>query len=212
MTGNLIITIGRQYGSGGKEIGMRLAEELGIKCYDSELLTKAAKSSGMCEEIFEKHDEKPTNSFLYSLVMDTYSVGYNASSYYDMPLNHKIFLAQFNAIKEIAKEESCVMVGRCADYALEEYPNVLSVYVHAPLENRIKRIMEKYGLSEEKAKDAIQKTDKKRAAYYNYFTNKKWGDAAGYQLSIDSSVTGIDGAIELIRYFIEIKGARGKEK
>ena len=205
MTGNLIITIGRQYGSGGREIGMRLAEELGIKCYDSELLTKAAKVSGMSEEIFEKHDEKPTNSFLYSLVMDTYATGYNAAAFYDMPLNHKVFLAQFNAIKEIAKEESCVIVGRCADYALEDYPNVLSVYIHAPLESRVKRIMDKYELSEEKAKEAIQKTDKKRAAYYNYFTNKKWGDSESYDFCINSSLLGIDGTVDLIKSIVEKK-------
>lgn len=106
-----IITIGRQYGSGGREIGQRLAEKLGIKCYDSELLDRAAKDSGMCQEIFENHDERPTNSFLYSLVMDTYSMGYSSSAFADMPINHKVFLAQFNAIKEIAKEGPCVMVG-----------------------------------------------------------------------------------------------------
>ncbi|MDY2820071.1 MAG: cytidylate kinase-like family protein, partial [Hominisplanchenecus sp.] len=118
-----IITIGRQYGSGGREIGEKLAADLGIKCYDSELLDRAAKDSGICQELFEHHDEKPTNSFLYSLVMDTYSIGYSSSTFADMPLNHKIFLAQFNAIKQIADEGPCVMVGRCADYALEDYKN-----------------------------------------------------------------------------------------
>ena len=103
-----IITIGRQYGSGGREIGQRLAEKLGFKCYDSELLDRAAKDSGMCQEIFENHDERPTNSFLYSLVMDTYSMGYSSSAFAEMPINHKVFLAQFNAIKEIAKEGPCV--------------------------------------------------------------------------------------------------------
>ena len=107
---NLIITIGRQCGSGGREIGNRLAEKLNIKCYDKELLTLAAKQSGLCKELFETHDERPTNSFLYSLVMDTYSMGYTTSSFLDMPLNHKVFLAQFDTIKKLAEEESCIIV------------------------------------------------------------------------------------------------------
>ena len=207
-----IITIGRQYGSGGREIGQRLAEKLGIKCYDSELLDRAAKDSGMCQEIFENHDERPTNSFLYSLVMDTYSMGYSSSAFADMPINHKVFLAQFNAIKEIAKEGPCVMVGRCADYALEDNPNLLSVFVHAPLENRIRRIATKYDRTDSKAKDSILKTDKKRASYYNYYSNKKWGDAASYQLCIDSSVCGIDGSVEAILNFVALKEAAAKKK
>ena len=115
MSNNLIITIGRECGSGGRHIGKKLAEELGIKCYDKELIDVAVKKSGLCKEIFETHDEKPTSSFLYSLVMDTYSLGYASSAYMDMPLNHKVFLAQFDTIKQIASEESCVIIGRCAD-------------------------------------------------------------------------------------------------
>ena len=112
--GNKIYTIGREFGSGGREIGEKLAERLGIKLYDKELLQQAAKESGFCEEIFENHDEKPTNSFLYSLVMDSYSFGYPSSSYTDMPINHKIFLAQFDTIRKIASEGPCILVGRCA--------------------------------------------------------------------------------------------------
>ena len=212
MTGNLVITIGRECGSGGRLIGNRLAEKLNIKCYDKELLTLAAKKSGLCEEIFESHDEKPTSSFLYSLVMDSYSMGYSTSSFIDMPLNHKVFLAQFNAIKEISKEGPCVMVGRCADYALADNPNLVSVFVHAPLENRIRRIATKYDLTDSKAKDSILKTDKKRASYYNYYSNKKWGDAASYQLCIDSSVCGIDGSVEAILNFVALKEAAAKKK
>ena len=172
MNGNLVITIGRQCGSGGKKIGEIVAERLGIKCYDKELLTLAAKHSGLCEELFETHDEKPTNSFLYSLVMDTYSLGYTAGSYSDMPINHKVFLAQFDAIKKIADEGPCILVGRCADYALEEYDNVLRLFVHADMNARIRRIARIYDLTDAKAKDMIMKTDKKRASYYNYYSNK----------------------------------------
>ena len=200
-----IITIGRQYGSGGREIGQRLAEKLGIKCYDSELLDRAAKDSGMCQEIFENHDERPTNSFLYSLVMDTYSMGYSSSAFADMPINHKVFLAQFNAIKEIAKEGPCVMVGRCADYALADNPNLVSVFVHAPLENRIRRIATKYDLTDSKAKDSILKTDKKRASYYNYYSSKRWGDSKSYDLCMNSSKIGYDGVVKMIQDFVEIK-------
>ena len=124
-----IITIGRQFGSGGREIGERVAEHYGIRCYDKELLLRAAKESGFCEEMIETHDERPTNSFLYNLVMDTYSIGYNSSSFVDMPISQKVFLAQFDTIKKIASEGPCVIVGRCADYALQENPNVLHLFI-----------------------------------------------------------------------------------
>ena len=200
-----IITIGREFGSGGCEIGHKLAEKLGIKCYDKDMLDLAAKESGICQEIFESHDEKPTNSFLYSLVMDTYSMGYSGSTYNDMPINHKVFLAQFDAIKKLAAKESCVIVGRCADYALEDDPFAVSVWIKASLDERIKRIKKLYELNDSKAADLIQKTDKKRASYYNYYSSKKWGEAKSYDLCIDSGLVGIDGAIELILKFIELK-------
>jgi cytidylate kinase len=204
MNSKTVITIGRQFGSGGREIGQKLAKDLGVKCYDKELLSMAAKESGLCEELFEHHDEKPTNSFLYSLVMDTYSLGYT-SSYTDMPLNHKIFLAQFDTIKKLAEAEPCVMIGRCADYALEDNPYVISVFIKADFDSRVKRIMEKYELSENKASDMIQKQDKSRASYYNYYSSKKWGDAKSYDLCLDSAKLGIEGSVELIKNFMEIR-------
>ena len=199
-----VITIGREFGSGGHEIGMKLAEKLGIKCYDKELLELAAKESGLCEELFASQDEKPTNSFLYSLVMDTYSLGYN-NSYVDMPINHKVFLAQFDAIKKLAERESCVIVGRCADYALEDNPYAVSVFIKASLDERVQRIKRIYELNDSKAADLIQKTDKRRASYYNYYSSKKWGEAKSYNLCIDSGLVGIDGAIDMILKFIELK-------
>ncbi len=205
MNDNLLITIARQYGSAGREIGRKLATDLGVKCYDKELLSVASKESGMSQELFETHDEKPTNSFLYSLVMDTYSLGYSTSSFVDMPINHKVFLAQFDAIKKLASQESCVMIGRCADYALEEFPNAISIYIHADLEKRIPRIMRLYDLKKEKAKEVILKTDKKRSSYYNYYSNKKWGEAKEYDLTIDSGVLGVDGTMQLIKDYIEIR-------
>ena len=212
MKGNLVITIGRQCGSGGKKIGETVAQRLGVKCYDKELLTLAAKNSGLCEELFETHDEKPTSSFLYSLVMDTYSMGYSNSAYMDMPLNHKIFLAQFDTIKKLADEESCVIVGRCADYALAEYPNVVSVFVTGNDEERIEYLKQLYKVETAKAKDIMVKTDKKRASYYNYYSSKKWGDSRSYDLCINSSSVGIDGAVDMILELARVKNLQKKKK
>ncbi|MCB6413806.1 cytidylate kinase-like family protein [Dorea acetigenes] len=209
---NTVITIGRQFGSAGREIGYKVAKDLGIKLYDKEMLDRAAKESGICQELFETHDEKPTNSFLYSLVMDTYSLGYSSGSYTDMPINHKVFLAQFDAIKKIADEGPCILVGRCADYALEEYDNVLSVFIHADLNARIRRIARIYDLTDAKAKDMINKTDKKRSSYYNYYTNKRWGDAVSYDVSLNSSLLGIDGTAEAIKRLVEIKENNNNKK
>lgn len=208
---NSIITIGRQYGSGGREIGQKLADSLGIRCYDNELLDRAAKDSGICQELFENHDEKPTNSFLYSLVMDTYSMGYASAVLSDMPLNHKVFLAQFNAIKNIANEGPCVMVGRCADYALEDYTNRISVFIYGKMDKRIRRIADRHNLTDAKAKDAIQKTDKQRASYYNYYTSKRWGDISSYDLCIDSGMLGIEGTVDMIREFVSRREASLKK-
>lgn len=200
-----IITIGRQYGSAGREIGYKVAEHLGIKLYDKEMLDRAAKESGLCQELFETHDEKPTSSFLYSLVMDTYSLGYTSGSYTDMPINHKVFLAQFDAIKKIADEGPCILVGRCADYALEDYDNVLSLFIHADMDAKVRRIARIYDLTDVKAKELIIKTDKKRASYYNYYSNKKWGAADSYHACLSSSLLGIDGTAEAIKALVELK-------
>ena len=202
---NKIYTIGREFGSGGREVGEKLAAKLGIKLYDKELLQQAAKDSGFCEEIFENHDEKPTNSFLYSLVMDTYSVsGYSAAPFLDMPLNHKVFLAQFETIKKIAEKESCVIVGRCADYALSDNPDCINIFIHADLDVRIKNVSRNLNI---KARDIINKTDKQRASYYNYYTSKKWGDSKSYNLSLDAGKLGTDNCVEMILKFRELMDA-----
>ena len=199
-----IITIGRQYGSAGRQIGQDVARYFGIKCYDKELLEHAANDSGICKEVFENHDEKPANSFLYSLVMDTYSFGFSSTGFTDMPMNHKVFLAQFDAIKKLAGEGPCVMVGRCADYALSDNQNLFSIFIHADLDKRIQHIVQKYAKTPKDAKDMILTTDKSRSNYYNYYTNKKWGEASGYSLSIDSGKLGIDGTVKAIVEAIKI--------
>lgn len=209
---NTIITIGREYGSAGREIGYKVADYFGIKLYDKEMLARAAKESGIYQELFETHDEKPTSSFLYSLVMDTYSLGYSAGSYADMPINHKVFLAQFDTIKKIASEGPCILVGRCADYALEDFDNVLSIFIHADMDARIRRIARIYDLTDAKAKERIVKTDKQRSSYYNYYSNKKWSDADSYNICLDSSVLGIDGTAEAIERLVEIKEQPGEKR
>ena len=200
---NTVITIGRQFGSAGREIGEKLAEYFGIKCYDKELLTRAAQESGFCEEMIQNHDERPTNSFLYNLVMDTYSFGYNASSFVDMPISNKVFLAQFDTIKKVAEEGPCVIVGRCADYALAGKTNVVHLFIYADEESKVQRVMEKYSLTESKAKDMIIKKDKQRQSYYNYYSSKKWGRADSYDLCINSSVLGVEGTVRLITQYVE---------
>ncbi|MBE5978319.1 MAG: cytidylate kinase-like family protein [Paenibacillaceae bacterium] len=211
MSENLVIAIGRQCGSSGKVIGEKVAAALGIKCYDKELLALAAKNSGLCEELFQSHDEKPTNSFLYSLVMDTYNVGLTSSGYMDMPINHKIFLAQFDTIKKLAEEESCVIVGRCADYALADDPNLVSVFITADDKDKIQSLKELYQIDDAKAKEVMVKTDKKRSSYYNYYSNKKWGDVRSYDLCINRSPIGVDGAVDMILKYIEVKD-KGKNQ
>lgn len=201
MKHNLVITIGRESGSAGRHIGQMLANEMGVKCYDKELLTLAAKHSGLCEELFKTHDEKPTNSFLYS----AYSVGYSGGGYLDMPLNQKVFLAQFDAIKKLAEEESCVIVGRCADYALADYPGMVSVFICGNEEDKIRHLMERHKIERAKAKEIMVKTDKRRSSYYNYYSSKRWGDCKSYDLCINSSAVGYEGAVKIIKTFAETK-------
>ncbi|WP_130838727.1 cytidylate kinase-like family protein [Lachnoclostridium sp. Marseille-P6806] len=202
---NTIITIGRQFGSGGHEIGEKLAEYYGVKCYDKELLSRAASESGFCKEMIQQHDERPTNSFLYNLVMDTYSFGYNASSFVDMPISQKVFLAQFETIKRIAAEGPCVIVGRCADYALADNPNALHLFIHASEDFKIRYIMNRFDdiTTEQKAREFMSKKDKQRQSYYNYYSSKKWGRADSYNFTISSSTFGIDGSTKLITQLVD---------
>lgn len=200
---NTVITIGRQFGSAGREIGEKVAGYFNIPYYDKELLSRAAKESGFCEEMLENHDERPTSSFLYNLVMDTYSFGYNASHFVDMPISHKVFLAQFDTIKKIASEGPCVIVGRCADYALNEMKNCVHIFIYADEQTKVERIMKEYDVNAAKAKDMCIKKDKQRQSYYNYYSSKKWGRADSYDLCINSSILGVDGTVKLLTQYIE---------
>lgn len=204
MADNMIITIGRQFGSGGHEIGRKLAKELGIKIYDKELLKLVAEESGICEKVLENYDEKPTNSLLYSIVMDVYP----SMNYVGTTLNQQIYQAQFDTIKKLGQGESCVIVGRGADYILRDCDHLTSVFVHASMDFRAQRVAEYEKITEAKARDMIIKADKKRASFYNFQTEKKWGMVSSYNLSVDSSDLGIDGAVGLIIDYVERKQAR----
>ncbi len=205
MSKKIVITIGRQFGSGGRYVGRLLAEKLGIPFYDKELLSEAAKNSGICEEIFEEHDEKPTRSLLFSLVTGMQNHMASGNFYMDMPLNNKIFLAQFDAIRRIAGEGSCVIVGRCADYVLRDDPDAVSLFVKGDMKSKIDRAVKYYCIEEDKAEERIRKADKQRAHYYNYYATATWGDVDNYDLVVDTGVLGVEGAVELIAKFLELR-------
>ncbi|MBO7363953.1 MAG: cytidylate kinase-like family protein [Lachnospiraceae bacterium] len=211
--GKLIICIGRESGSGGRKIGMMLAEKLGVNCYARELISVAAENSGLCDEIIASHDERPRRSFLYSLVMDSYSVGYHAQMV-DMPMDQKVFLAQYEAIKKLASESGCVFVGRCADYVLQDDPDMVSVFITASEEDKIQTVMETHSLDRAKAKDYIQKTDRRRSSYYNSYSDRRWGLASSYDLCLNRSALGFEGTAEAILAFARLKkrGIREPEK
>lgn len=199
-----IITIGRQCGSGGREIGQKLAQKLGIPFYDRELLRLAAQQSGLAPENFELYDEVPTSSLLYSLSLGNHGV---MLGQYDMPIHQKVFLAQFETIQTLAdKGESCVILGRCADYALREREQVVKVFLKADPQARVRRLVEQYSdLTEKKAADQMVKTDKRRAAYYNFYSDSRWGNAEGYDLVVDSLRTGIDKTVDLIVTYANLR-------
>ncbi len=196
-----IICIGRQYGSGGYEIAKKLAETLQIPFYDKELVEMAAKKGNLHDETVKRIDEKAANSFLYSVVTGNYTMGsMGGPLYYDMPINDKLFIAQSDVIKEIAKEGACVILGRCADYVLadEEDTDCLSVYIYSDMETRIERIMEKNGLTRSKAKDKIIKTEKQRRSYYDYYTNRNWGSMENYDICLASDALGIEVCVDIL--------------
>lgn len=205
MACNSIITIGRQYGSGGRYVGRLLAEKLQIPFYDKELLAETAKDSGLCREVLEENDEKPTRSLLFSLVTGVQGHGEAGAMYMDMPLNHRIFLAQFDAIRRIAGQGPCVIVGRCADYVLRDQENVINVFVKADLASKIERAVTHYGVDVSKAEDIIRRADKQRASYYNYYATGNWGDVNNYDLCVDTGKMGVEGAVELIAGYVELR-------
>ena len=189
-----VITISREYGSGGRIIGKKVAEALGISFYDGELLSLVAKESGYTVDFVRQNDQKKTQSLLYHLYMGSQI----------LPASDMIFIAQSKVIKDLQEKESCVIVGRCADYVLRGRDSVINIFIHAPLLNRTERVKNEYGEKADNYKSYVQKQDKSRIAYYNYFADDAWGKAQTYDLSVNSDI-GIDNAVKLIVDYVRAK-------
>lgn len=198
-----IITIGRQYGCGGRDICKRLSEELGIPFYDKELIEYAANKSGINAEVLEQYDERATNSLLYSLSLSSYSYVGSVMNTNNMPLNDQLYISQSEVIKQLAEKGPCIILGRCSDYVLKDRDDVLNVFIHCDLDLRVKRIEEKLGLPKSKAAELIKKTDKRRASYYNYYTRKKWGELENFDLAINSKI-GVENVVNLIKSYYNV--------
>lgn len=183
-----VITVGRQYGSGGRYIASELAKRLKINFYDNDLLIKVANESGLCVDYLKENDEKKDSIFAF--------LGMNDINHQPTAAQ-KVSMAQFQTIRKLAENESCVIVGRCANYVLRDYPNVINIFIHAPMDDRIDRAIKYYGLDPKKAENIINKTDRNRAAYYAYFTDQKWGQAENYDLCLNSKI-GINESVDVI--------------
>lgn len=205
MKKKVIVTIGRQFGSGGHEIGKRLAEALSIPFYDKAIIQMTAKQSGIHEELCELSEETATNSLLYSLSTGATLWGQRGYTENDLPLTDRIFIAQADVIRQLAENGSCVIVGRCADDILRENPDCIRVFIHASMPYRLSRIEEVRGLPADKAAKEIRKKDKKRASYYQYYTDKKWGFSENYTISLNSGEIGIDTAVLILKRLYELR-------
>ncbi len=204
MQDRFVITIGRQLGSGGRAIGKRIAERLGIRMYDRQLLDMAAEQSGLCPQCFEEADEKQSRRVLSTLI------GYLRSPFAgdtgtdnNVLSNDALFKIQSDVIRDVAARESALFVGRCADYILRDDPRCISVFITADRTDRIERLCQTEGITPIAAESLMERTDDRRAAYYNYYSSRTWGEAATYQLCINSSLLGIDGTAECIIDFAE---------
>lgn len=201
---NKIVTISRQYGSGGREIGKKLSEAWGIPFYDNELITRAAKESGFAEVAFETAESRANSSLLYSIARGTAGfVGGQDISYSNLSLDDRLYLAQADVIRKCAAEGPCVIVGRCADYILRKLDNVVDVFIYADLPFRAERAIRIDGMSPDRIEDNILKIDKRRANYHNFHTGEKWGRIENYSLCINSGHVGIDKAVEVVKTYVE---------
>ncbi|MDY4813600.1 MAG: cytidylate kinase-like family protein [Ruminococcus sp.] len=199
-----IITVARQFGSGGKEIAKALADELGIDFYDKELISMAAKESGMSPEVFEKIDEQATNSLLYSLSMGLYNFGNGFSAMGDLPVNDKLYIIQHKMIKKLADKGPCVILGRCGDYVLKDYDNVVSIFINADMEYRKEHAIKYHNVDPRRAEQVVNKADKNRANYYSFYSGQKWGQAQNYDLCINSGRMTRDDAVSVIKTYVSL--------
>ncbi len=200
MKQNKIITISRQYGSGGRIVGKKLADALGVPFYDNELINLAAEKTGLSKECFKEAENTSTGNLLLSIT--SLASGMDSCG---LPLSEKIFLVQSQVIKEVAEEGSCVIVGRSANYVLSENPNCINVFLQADLKDRVERAVRHYDLPEKNAEAAVIKTDKRRANYYNYFTGGKWGKAENYDLILNTSRLDLDHVVEVIKAYVSYR-------
>ncbi len=199
MSKKILITIARQFGSGGREIGERVAKMLGIPLIDKELVKDAAASGELSEEIIKSSDESAANSLLYTLAMGSNVLGTTMHFGYKMPINDKLFILQSEAIKKYASEGSCVIIGRCADHVLRDEPSLFRIFIYGDLDHRQERVKERHPeLKSSQIIDVINKTDKRRASYYNFYTGNKWGKYDNYDMAINSSTFGVEETAELI--------------
>ena len=199
MNNNVIISIGRQFGSGGSEIGKKLAELFGFEYYDKKLITLAAKEIGFVPEYFEHFDEKPKFNHAFRIFDGVFSGHYQYDNYFS---NDMLFKTQANVILKLAEEKSCVFVGRCSDYVLRNNPNLLSIFIHSSATDRVQRICKRMNVDEQKARELIKQFDKRRASFYNYYSNKRWGHCDTYNLSIDASVLGEEQTVKYLANFV----------
>lgn len=200
---NKVITITRQFGSGGREIGKKLAEAYGILFYDNEIISRAAKDTGFAEAAFERAEDKASNSLLYSIAMGMNVFSSQDVGFSGLSLDDRIFLAQSKVIRNVAKEGPCVIVGRCADYILKNQENVVNLFIRATLDFRIKRAIEVEGIPKEKSAEMVMKKDKSRANYYKYHSGERWDNVLNYDFAIRSDLCGIDGTVACLKAYLD---------
>lgn len=192
-----VITIAREFGSGGRHIGQLVAEKLGYKFYDKELILLMARESGLSDKFIEEAGEKVTSSFLFNVAMGGIYLN-NSYNHNAMPLSDKIFVVQNKIINQLAEEGPCVIVGRCADYILKDRDDCLNVFIHSKMEDKIKRAVEFYNIAQKNAEKEIRKKDKSRASHYYYYTGIEWGKAENYDVTLNSGSLGIEACADAI--------------
>ena len=200
MDKKIAICIGRQFGSGGSEIGQKLASRLGFAYYDKELIAIAAEKNGLCSEVFERNDEKASSSFAYAL--SSRFGTYSSNPMCNFLSNERLFELQSTTIQQLVGEKSCVIIGRCADYVLRDNPNMISFFISDSMPSRIRRISGQLKISENEAQSQIKKVDKTRSSFYNFFSDKKWGAATSYNFCIDISILGMDRSVDLMEKIV----------
>ena len=204
MSKKIIITIARQYGSGGREIGELVSAKLGIPIYDKLLITEAAAKGDFNEEVLKTADESASNTLLYTLAVGSNTLGAAMHFGYKMPINDKLFLLQSDVIRDYAKKGSGIFIGRCADYVLRDEPNILRLFIYGDLDHRRARVIQRHPeIKSSQIVETINKIDKRRSTYYNFYTGNKWGHFDNYDMAINTSTLGIEGTADLICRFVE---------